>query len=244
MCHGLVSTLAAAGQMLLWECRAVLRVGYRPDAATPLTMALRTARHPWLPLPMNVRCRLCRQCLLGRGALQGKDDMASGMVVFITSQSPHRFYFLTWHSQWFLQTVSKLSEASSLFWLHLGRALSSGKILEPPCPCSCSCKFRWCRHFHHEASHPANTGCPGSCFLQKSPPQFRTTRYPVKTPTAFLLLSVGICLSAHTGNRWKFSSGSQSRKWCVSVQCWERLKQANKQKHQRKKYSVGPFCLQ
>lgn len=116
------------------------KAGYSPDTS-PLTMAARRAGRDgslsfcpwgcWVPsLPVHQRCPLWR------GVVEGDDDMASGMAAFVTSESSHRFHFLTWHSVSFssLQAViyPSWSGASSLLWLHLGRALSEGKFLEPP----------------------------------------------------------------------------------------------------------------
>lgn len=83
--------------------------------------------------------------------------MASGTAVFVTSQlvsSQVSFLDLTLPvvPSGCLQAViyPLLSRASSLLWLHLGRALSEGKFLKPLSPCCCNCRSRWCRRFQHE----------------------------------------------------------------------------------------------
>lgn len=126
------------------------RVGYNPDATSLTRAETRAGRGSLLLCSYPWGCRVGHQlCPLCRGVVEGDDDMASGMAVFVTSQSPHRFHFLTWHSVSFnfLQAViyPLLSGASSLLQLHLGRAFSEGKFLEPPSLCHWRC-------FQHEIS--------------------------------------------------------------------------------------------
>ena len=171
--------------------------------------------------------------------------MASGTAVFVTSQSPHRFHFLTGHSQWFLQTVPKLlfipslSGAGALLLLCLGRALSEAKFLEPLCPCCCSCRSHWCRCFQHDLptlSLPCKHGLPLKLFFAEDPPQSRSPRWPY----SFSPAACCVCPNAHTGNKWKLSStvSLSNKGYGFGLRkSWEDLIVT------KQTYSVGPFCL-
>lgn len=142
-----------------------------------------------------------RCCLLCGGAIEGAYDTASGTVVFVTSQSPHRFHFLTWHSQWFLQTVCKLlfiprcqepALCSGSIWVELFLKTNS-LSLPVPAAAAAGPTGAGASSMNSLAAHSAcKCGLSWELFFAGSTPQSRSTRCSEKITTAFLLLPVGV----------------------------------------------------
>lgn len=181
-------------------------------------------------------------CCLCRAAVEGADAVASGTVAFVTWQpvcSLISFRDLTPSGVLSdcLQAViyPSLSEpalCSSSVWAELClKANSLG-------PRWCSCRSRRC--FQQEPPNLRLTVQTRAvqanicvvifvclfafCFQRPLDPldplrrpKSRSSRSPEEIPASLLLLSVGVCPSAHAGGSWRFvSTASRLRKGCAS----------------------------